>query len=216
MMKALEKNLAIEMRREGRSVKEIARLVGVSKSSVSCWTKGVYLSDEHRLDLDRRVAENGRATGAWRKARQRLKDEVSENRGFVKAEDDDYFRLICGLYWGEGAKTQHLVGISNADAEFHRVFMRWLLRAVSAKQVSYSVRYYVANEFTESEVIDHWHAALPELVQCQRCKFQAVVAGKESLVGKCPFGTLAIWVKQSRWLFHEIMGGIRFLKGMGV
>jgi hypothetical protein len=38
-MKTSERDMARKLRRDGRSIRDRARLVGVSKSSVSCWVR---------------------------------------------------------------------------------------------------------------------------------------------------------------------------------
>jgi predicted transcriptional regulator len=55
-MKTVERNQARRMRRdEGRSIKEIARLLGVSTSSVSHWVRDVELTDAQHSALQARV-----------------------------------------------------------------------------------------------------------------------------------------------------------------
>jgi predicted transcriptional regulator len=54
-MKTVERNQARRMRRdEGRSIKEIARLLGVSTSSVSHWVRDVELTDAQHSALQAR------------------------------------------------------------------------------------------------------------------------------------------------------------------
>lgn len=50
-MKKLLKEKAIELRKLGKSYGEIAKEVGAAKSSISCWTKNVILTDEQKHDL---------------------------------------------------------------------------------------------------------------------------------------------------------------------
>ena len=50
-MKAYEKKQALEMRKSGASIKEIAKRLGVSKGSVSVWVSDVVLPDEIRDKL---------------------------------------------------------------------------------------------------------------------------------------------------------------------
>jgi transposase len=44
-MKALEKNKAISLRRQGHSIKDISKELGVAKSSVSLWVRNVELTE---------------------------------------------------------------------------------------------------------------------------------------------------------------------------
>ena len=52
LMKTAEQAAARELRQdEGRSVKEIARLLGVSRSSVSLWVRDIELTPKQRAAL---------------------------------------------------------------------------------------------------------------------------------------------------------------------
>ncbi len=50
--KKLEKEKAIELRKEGRSVRSIAKILKVSKSSVSIWVRDIVITIEQRKVLD--------------------------------------------------------------------------------------------------------------------------------------------------------------------
>ena len=67
--KHAERSLARALRAEGRSMKEIARLVGVSVASVSCWVRDVPLTSDQRAELLRRMSANGRAAAAAGRSR---------------------------------------------------------------------------------------------------------------------------------------------------
>jgi transposase-like protein len=62
-MKTVERNRARQLRREGgASVKELARLLGVSKSTVSIWVRDIELTESQREALRRRMG--GRIDGS--------------------------------------------------------------------------------------------------------------------------------------------------------
>lgn len=69
------RELAIAMRRDGKSYREIREALGVSKGSLSLWLRDVHLSEEHRAALqERQVAGRERAVEtlkARRVARER-------------------------------------------------------------------------------------------------------------------------------------------------
>jgi transposase len=61
-MKTAERECARKLRREeGRSVKELASLLGVARSSISLWVRDIELTDEQRANLRRRMG--GRIDG---------------------------------------------------------------------------------------------------------------------------------------------------------
>jgi len=54
-MKLEEKQKAIALRKEGYSIKEIARILPVSKSSASIWVKEVILNSQAKKRLLTRI-----------------------------------------------------------------------------------------------------------------------------------------------------------------
>lgn len=60
-MKNVLKEKAVEMRKQGISIIKIGEQLGVAKSSISVWTRGVTLTDEQRHALNYRVSSDERA-----------------------------------------------------------------------------------------------------------------------------------------------------------
>ena len=126
-MKTEEQRRARELRAGGCSVKEIERLLGVARSSVSRWVQDVQLTDAQRRALAARVTE-GRLRAAERKAdtARRLRREYQlEGRRSVRERDGSY-AAGCMLYWAEGDKRRNTVGLANSDPELLVVFARFL------------------------------------------------------------------------------------------
>jgi transposase-like protein len=70
MVKTEERELARKLRRgEGASIKEIARRIGVSPSSVSVWVRDIELTDNQRavLRLHNRIYDGQRRGGRLRR-----------------------------------------------------------------------------------------------------------------------------------------------------
>jgi hypothetical protein len=214
-MKRAAKARAIQLRQEGQSIKQIARGLSVSTSSVSAWVKGITLTEDQLNGLIQRVRQNGANVGQARAAGYRSLDEKERRAGYERAKQDADFRVLCGMYWGEGRKSSAKFSISNADARFIRTICSWLRSAgVEPMGVTFRVQYHRANGLTEKEVLDYWLAEVPYLRQCALGKCPCVDVtrpSQERLVGKCPCGTATIYVRQSRRLFNMVMGGIEFL-----
>lgn len=60
-MKTEQREAARELRRQGRSVNEIVRELGVAKSSVSLWVRDVELTAEQQHELHNRRGPRYRA-----------------------------------------------------------------------------------------------------------------------------------------------------------
>ena len=214
-MKRAARAKAIQLRHEGQSIKQIARTLGVSKGSVSVWVRQVALSEDQLNGLIQRVRQNGANIGQARAAGYRCRDEKERREGYDWAERDSEFRILCGMYWGEGAKTNSLFKISNADPRFIGFICSWLCKVgVEPSAVQFRFEYHRANRRNEQEVISYWLGEVPQLRRCVLRKSRGVEIVRPSqtkLVGKCPYGTCALYVHKSRRLFNLVMGGIRYL-----
>jgi transposase len=102
VVKTAERELARRMRRyEGRSIKEIARLVGVSKSSVSLWVRDIELSDEQHAALQARngLHERQRLANAAMSAKARIRRIAAQDDGRWRAKQADKLYVMgCMLY----------------------------------------------------------------------------------------------------------------------
>jgi transcriptional regulator with XRE-family HTH domain len=122
--KVVEQEQARLLRAEGLTLAEIAARLGVAKSSVSLWTRGVRFTPRPRqrptfavpnkLHLAK-LAEI-EAMDAWGKARIGVLGEEA------------FFAAGAALYAGEGAKADGKVHFANTDAGMVRFFCAWLRR----------------------------------------------------------------------------------------
>jgi hypothetical protein len=214
-MKRAARARAIQLRHEGQSIKQIARTLGVSKGSVSVWVREVVLNENQLNGLMKRVMQNGANVGQARAAGYRCLDEKQRRQGYEWAERDPEFRILCGMYWGEGTKTKSLFYIVNSDPRFIRFICSWLGNVgVEPSAVQFCFQYHRANGRTEQEVVDHWLSEVPQLRQCvlRKCRCVDLIRPSQTkLIGKCPNGTCALYVHKSRRLFNLVMGGIEYL-----
>jgi transcriptional regulator with XRE-family HTH domain len=126
-----EQNRARDLRAQAWTLKEIADELGVSKSSVSLWVRGVQFDE---AGLATRAQDRRNATARRRgpnKLQLRKQAEidagVSEGRCWIGPVDERDL-LIAGtmLYAGEGAKTDGDVKLVNTDPRLVAFFCRWL------------------------------------------------------------------------------------------
>jgi transposase len=128
------REIAVAMRGEGRSYREIREVVGVSKSTLSLWLRDVPLTEEQQLALALRspAAATKRARAIRASAAQRRARIQSEAAAQV-AELSESELFVAGVvaYWAEGAKnkpwrTGTRVRFLNSDVRLIRLFLRWL------------------------------------------------------------------------------------------
>jgi hypothetical protein len=108
------------------AIKEIARRVGVSVSSVSLGVRDIELSAEQEAALLALNPAYNRQLSGWTvvAARRRPVRAATEESGRVLARRADPLHVAgCMLYWAEGAKDRNQVRLSNADPELLRFFV---------------------------------------------------------------------------------------------
>jgi len=129
-MKTAERELARRMRRyAGRSIKEIARHLHVSRSSVSLWVRDIALSDEQHAALQARngLHERQRLANAAMSAKARIRRVAAQDDGRRRAKQADKLYVIgCMLYWAEGSRNRNKLVFTNSDPEMLRVFVNFL------------------------------------------------------------------------------------------
>lgn len=135
---------AVALRLEGRSYKEIAAVLGVSKSTLSLWLRDVALTDEQRAALaGRRLSAVQRRAEGGRSRRIRRQEFVKSHARAEIADLTGRELLIAGVvaYWAEGSKDKpwqrrERVVFANSDPDLIRLFLRWLeLLGVSRDQL---------------------------------------------------------------------------------
>jgi AcrR family transcriptional regulator len=171
-MKTAEREWARRLRREeGRSVKEITKLVGVSRSSVSLWVRDIELTEAQKQALrDRNPAFNAWLNGsAARSAHFRDLRRGYQERGRELARAGDEFHAAgCMLYWAEGDKNGRRVALSNADPEVLRFFLSFLRKyfEVENERVRLRCNLFADHLARQREVEQFWLDLLDLPRQC--------------------------------------------------
>ncbi len=132
MAKFKEKIKAQELRRNGESIKEIAKKLKVSKSTVSIWCRDIQLTKRQIAKLDERKIKGsykGRLKGARVQREKYLKKVEELNKIGAKQINKLSKRdlLIAGvaLYWGEGDKKDNMVRLGNSDPQMVKFMINW-------------------------------------------------------------------------------------------
>ncbi len=219
-MKTRERKLARALRRdEGASVMEIARRVGVSKSSVSLWVRDIPLTESQVAALrDRNPAYNGQRLGAQTRvaqgrARRRAYQEAGRAR--VQAGDEQFIRA-CLLYWGEGAKSRHSLSFANSDVEMVRVWMNLLRTSLQAAEERIRITCYLYADHTEVQTgIEDFWLRVTGLSRSNMCRSMVNNYSRSSRRKRdrmLRYGTLKVVVHDTR-LIQMILGGIQEIGG---
>ncbi len=131
-MRRKEKEIARRLRAEGKSIKEIERLIGVRRSSISVWVRDIVLTAEQKKRLAARtlaldVLERRRQTRLANGYKARYPFLLRGVADIEALEHIDVLMLGLGLYWGEGSKTTRgTIELSNTDPRIIQIHVLFL------------------------------------------------------------------------------------------
>lgn len=212
--KIKEKEKARELRYAGKSIKRIARLLNVAKSSVSIWCRDIQLTEEQKARFVKSYV--ARQKGALANKRKREK-EIVTIKTLAKLEIDqldpsDLKRLKdigTVLYWAEGGKRTTNVDITNSDPEIIRVAMLWFRLVCRVPEDKFRVSIYYHYNQNEEKIKRYWSriSGVP-LAQFNRSIFKREGTGHRRRI--LYRGTCKIRIAD-RNLFHRIMAWIEQL-----
>jgi len=218
-MKKEEREKARELRRTGHSVKEICRMLGVAKSSVSVWVRDIELTEEQRLALKKHYPgypgqhAGSRAVAAkYRELRRQYQEE-----GRAKAREGDPLHLAgCMLYWGEGEKGRPSLSLANSDPDMMLFYLRFLLNSLQVEKDKIILRIicYLGNGMTTEEIEDYWLQTLELPKNCLRKTIINVQPRSSQQKGrKLKCGMCKITVYNVRFTQH-VLGAIQEYTGI--
>lgn len=130
-----DKNIAIELRRNGKSYQKISKLTGISKSTLSNWFNGVPWSNQTKEKLSKTARKNAkeRMTLISHQRRNNLKRIYLANQREAKNQFTKFIKerlFIAGMtiYWGEGdSKLENgIIRASNSDPAMIKLFYEFL------------------------------------------------------------------------------------------
>ena len=217
-MKLAKQNEARRLRAQGASVRQIALALGVSKSSVSRWVRGIELSDAQECRLWENCREGQRK--GLKNARKAKKEQAEQRRavyrddGFQLAASDEAFRIICSIYWGEGTKSKNVFEVTNGDISMLLVVGRWLVTAGYGGRLRLRGQFYPTDNidagFLRDWLLDKLRFLGPGDIKTLRPVERVGGRGRGPL--RHPHGIHCLYVCDTG-LVQMVMGGIDYLKG---
>ena len=137
--KVKEQEAARALRAQNRTLADIAKTLGVSKSSVSLWVRDVPFTPSLRLRGPQRRPHPAH------EAKHRQIEELNEKgRAWIGTLSDREL-LVAGvaLYAGEGAKADGTVNFANTDPAMMCLFCSWLRRFFDVNESRLRARVYL-------------------------------------------------------------------------
>jgi transposase-like protein len=209
-MKIRERDEARTLRREqGQSIKEIARAVGVSTSSVSVWVRDIELTADQVESLRLRNPRlNGQMTGTRiRSARARAARMLAQAEGrAVARRGDPEHAAGCMLFWAEGSRHRNTVHFTNSDPMMMRVFSEFIRRFFDPpfERVRVWCNLHADHARKQEEIEDFWLRTLG-VPRC--CLIKSTVnvhsrATRRKRTNMLPYGTCRLTVHSTNIVQH--------------
>ncbi|MBU1147115.1 MAG: hypothetical protein KKD11_02085 [Candidatus Omnitrophica bacterium] len=166
-MKLEEKSKARQLRYQGLSMKEIATILKVSKSSISAWVHDIELTDEALIGI-----KNQKRLGREKSRQTRLSNIANRNIALFGRCKDEILPIskrdmwIAGLmlYAGEGRKTarvsdQH-IELVNSDPNILRMFINFLIYVCFVPKEKIKIRLFLYEDIDLKEAQRYWSSEL--------------------------------------------------------
>jgi len=160
MTHTLLKRQALELRKLGKSYRQIRRELGVSKSTLSEWLRQYPLTKEqiHLLrDINEERIEKYRNTMKLKRETRWLHYYNELKQTLLPLTEKEIFLAGLFLYWGEGAKTiRHQVDISNTDPSVLKFTIYWMHTILNIPNKKIRVNLHLYKDMNINEEIEFW------------------------------------------------------------
>jgi len=218
MAKSKEKLEARKLRKKGESIKRIAKILNVSVSSVSIWCRNIELTNEQINNLAKRRSSpffGKRKKYFFKRKKEFAKKVLSlKNEGIKsigKLDKRDILLIGIALYWGEGFKKDHLVGLASSDINISKFFIYWLKKCFNISYKDLILRVTANNSYKDKirDLEKFWSRGLKiPLSQFSKSYFQKTKWKKEYENKDLYHGVLRIKARRSVNLLRKIFGYI--------
>lgn len=208
----------IKLRKKGKSYREIAKIIGISKNSVSRWCKNLKLPLSVQKILEKK---SNYSKELFKKYNQLNTEKVQiENREIVRKftkeirKPSRYELKLIGavLHWAEGNKRQpYRVQFANSDFNMVMLYLRFFREILQIPDEKLIVSIRVYPNINANTVVQFWS----KVTKLPKEQFHIVRQISRASQGKRPFNSLpngTIDIRfHGRQKFYQIRGWIEGL-----
>jgi len=228
MVRFIEKNKALKLRKKGRSINEIAGKLNIAKSTVSSWCRNIPLGPEQIQRLAKRQESGsykGRIKFLERIRKKRIKEVALLRKQGIKEigklNKRDLFIGGVAMYWSEGYtySSGDQVGFTNSDPKMILFILKWFkeICKIPIDRLTLQVKINKIHKNRIKEVENYWS----RLTNFSLSQFNKTVLIKSKTKKIYPnssvhYGTLRVTVRQGTRLRRKIAGWIEGLTKMPV
>jgi len=222
MSKSVQKIRARELRKQGQSIKEIAKKLKVSPGSVSAWCRDIELTPKQTKILEERARDPYYGRRGIYLASLKRKQNLKINKLIKKGAKEvgnltkrELFLVGVALYWGEGFKKDKQAGIANQDPEIINMFIKWLQVCFGYRKTNLIARIIInsSHKGRADEIQHYWskQTGIP-MEQFRKPTLQTIIWKKKYENPNDYYGVLRIKVRKSTDFLRSIYGFIAGLK----
>lgn len=168
MISKLEiKQKAIELRKKGKTYKDITAVLGVSKGTLSGWFRYLELSP---LELDnlekwsKEKSNRGRINASISNRNKRIQREnkISEEakKQFEIFSMHKDFLIGVSLYWAEGSKKDSAFSFINSDPDMVVFMKKWMGKYLGVTDTDYRIRFFIHEIYAHEKLEEYWSQIL--------------------------------------------------------
>lgn len=166
-MKAIEREQAVSLRKQGQTYTEISRKVPVSRATLSLWLRDTPVPASYKnklLKLKQKAVEKG-----WQ---ARRRERIERTEGIVRSAKEDFliykdtplWLVGLTLYWAEGSKEKKWgkcepVSLINMDSRVLQTFQGWCTKTLGIEPSDLCYDLYIhETRKRESTSMAYWWA----------------------------------------------------------
>lgn len=164
------KEQALALRMRGSSVREIERRLGIARSTLSYWFRGISMPRIHQRRLQKRwehalVHARARAS-QWHRDQKKKRilnaHQAAQNvLSRIKIDNKDVIDLALSmLYLGEGFKTNGATGMGNSNPTILRFFLAALEKNYGLSRKNLKCELHLRADQDPSQLIHYWSRQL--------------------------------------------------------
>lgn len=223
MAKFETKITARKLRTQGGSIKDIAKHLQISRSTVSVWCRDITLSPTQIQQLLKSKENNitaGRLRGAQIQKERRLdriKMAEQEASHLKSLTENEFFIAGLALYLAEGSKRMGRVQFTNSDPRVIKFMLRWFKKFynTSKQDIRCSIIINHIHQTRDSIIKEYWQKFLT--IQPERFTDIRYTKTKQVKIYQnhdTYFGTFSFRINKSTQLLNRLNALTNILLGL--